>query len=109
MAFATLVPALGRYAASKERLRAALAEPFPAFGQESLRNDALLSLLSGQDFTRLCVKTLEPYESVSPWVEGLLKMRVDCYRAAGSPRLAGAQADLSRFIQGEAQPFIPAE
>jgi spermidine synthase len=89
---------LERDAGAAARVYEELRQPFAARALDITRLVTRASIGLGVDPERLCVDGLAPLEPNVPWDEWLLRERVECYRRAGNPRLAAAQADLGAFL-----------
>ena len=97
-----LVPEVARRApAARERIAAALAQPFAAALLDSARRGALLDVtLLAADSSR-CVEILAPLEPYVPWTPSLLESRARCYREHPSRWRDRARADLFRYSQAQ--------
>jgi predicted membrane-bound spermidine synthase len=85
----------------------ALEQPFSVYVFDEDRRKAFALIAAQADRGRpgkYTQQAMHSFEPNIPWDRQFLKVRRDCYRELGDPLLAKAEADLSRFIESEAQP-----
>ena len=58
------------------------------------------------DFARVCGPAVGVMEPQVPWTESFLRLRRDCYQAAGHPLLQVAERDLREFLGNTSQPLV---
>jgi hypothetical protein len=91
------------------RMFDALEQPFAVLASEEVRLTTRAELTRQVDFGGLCRPAIGALEPHVPWTESFLRLRRDCYQAAGDPRLETAERDLSRYLAGAAQPILQAD
>ncbi|MDB5215737.1 MAG: hypothetical protein JWO86_3664 [Myxococcaceae bacterium] len=78
-----------------------LEEPFAVEAQRDARLVTAAKIAVTLPDPALCVRALQPLEP-PPWDRSVLELRLRCYRRAGDPRAAAAEADLSKLMDIEA-------
>lgn len=89
------------------RLFDALEEPFSVRLLDEDRRRARLEIARWTAFEDLCAEALSAFEPHVPWEERFLRLRRDCYRAAGDPRTETAETELGRFLDGAPPDLLP--
>jgi spermidine synthase len=83
----------------------ALREPFAVRAADQDRLTTSAALTQRMDFKARCAAAVGALEPHVPWTGPFLKLRHDCYQAAGDPRLDIARRDLSDFFAREPLPL----
>jgi len=94
-----------RNAATARPLLDALKEPFSVRAVEFERLTTRAALTQRADFKTRCAAAIGALEPHVPWTGPFLKLRRDCYEAAGDPRLDAARRDFSDFVDDEPLPL----
>jgi hypothetical protein len=76
----------------------ALAEPFAVEARREVRLRTAARIASTLPDPAVCVEAFQRLEP-PPWERGLLELRLGCYRRAGHPRAAEAEADLLQLLE----------
>ncbi len=88
------------------RMFAALEQPLAVLAGEDERLIARAEITRQIDFAGLCGPAVGALEPHVPWTESFLRLRRDCYQAAGHPLLPAAERDLNEFLGNSSQPLV---
>ena len=88
------------------RLYDVLSEPFAVRAHDDARLVLRVWLTRQLDFPALCRAALAPFEPNVPMEELFLRVRHDCYRAAGDPLVTQAADDLRQFLENAPTPLL---
>ena len=94
-----------RNPATARPLLEALKEPFSIRAVDLDRMTTSAVLTRRVDFKSRCAAAIGVLEPHVPWTGPFLRLRRDCYQAAGDPRLAVARDELSTYISHEPFPL----
>ena len=96
----------GRDPSLARRMFAALDQPLAVRAAEEDRLIARAEISQQIDFAGLCGPAIGALEPHVPWNESFLRLRRDCYRAAGHRLLPAAERELNEFLGNSSQPLI---
>jgi spermidine synthase len=88
------------------RMFAALEQPFAVLAGEESRLIARAEITRHIDFPGLCGPAVGALEPHVPWTDSFLRLRRDCYQAAGHPLLPVAERDWNDFLGNSSQPLV---
>jgi spermidine synthase len=101
-----LAQVIGSQPAYTSRMFQALEQPFAVLASQEARLIARAELTRRLEFPAMCVDAVGTLEPHVPWTEAFLRLRRDCYQAAGHDRLSAAERDLNAFLANAVQPLI---